>query len=722
MMKTTQLSLLLMIIFTGLIISGTDGFSQQNTGQLFEKALYLEEAKGELQGAIDIYNQIVDDKSSDPAIQAKALLHMGICYEKLGMKEATRAYQRLVSNFSSHKNEVAVAKERLIKLSSSPSTVDVVIKQVWTDRLLDNSGSVSSDGVYLSFTNWLTGNLEIRNLQTGENRPLTSEGSMKKPPEQWAEASLITNDAKQVAYLWYYDKGEKGFYELRLVHTGDQTPVTLHYCGKDESFLKPESWFSNNKKIIYQTYAGKKTKTDKNEWLLSSIDITNKEVQLLVKRTTQPPLNSESIPKISISPDEKFLAYDFPVSQDQGMYDIYMVSIDSQTEIPIIKHPANDRLIGWLPGRNELIFTSDRSGKTDIWAVNTFEEKISADPKLILADIGDIKPMSLALKGTFFYSTTSRIVESFIAPFDSENGRIYDNQRITISGIADVNWLPDGEAFTCRPTMVGDQNLIVYSTKSKERTILAKNIILTIGWPRISPDGKSVLAFGRDKQKSKDDHSYWGIYSIDIKTGTPVEINVEQAADKSYPEIYIHSVEWDEDGKNIFYVHDQQIIKHNIQTGAEKIIYTDTNEFFIPVLRRSFDGRHLIFDGGLNPEENITNLLIIPVDGGEVRTLCRYNLGNRTFIGKQICLSPDGKYIYFSETGPAPEFRSYVSRIAAVGGTPQKVWEGNDYIIAGLSIHPDGKQIALSIFRRATEIRVAENLGNKVVEIFSYDK
>jgi len=72
-----------MLSMVGLILSNPEIFPQQTANQLYEKALYLEEAKGELQGAIDLYNKIVENKNADQSFQAKALLHIGMCYEKL---------------------------------------------------------------------------------------------------------------------------------------------------------------------------------------------------------------------------------------------------------------------------------------------------------------------------------------------------------------------------------------------------------------------------------------------------------------------------------------------------------------------------------------------------------------------------------------------------------------------------------------------------------------
>jgi len=55
-MKSTKKILFTLFVsaFSLLLISNTAS-SQQTAGELFEKALYMEEAKGDLQKAIDLY-------------------------------------------------------------------------------------------------------------------------------------------------------------------------------------------------------------------------------------------------------------------------------------------------------------------------------------------------------------------------------------------------------------------------------------------------------------------------------------------------------------------------------------------------------------------------------------------------------------------------------------------------------------------------------------------
>ena len=105
----------------------------------------------------------------------------------------------------------------------------------------------------------------------------------------------------------------------------------------------------------------------------------------------------------------------------------------------------------------------------------------------------------------------------------------------------------------------------------------------------------------------------------------------------------------------------------------------------------------------------------VSIESGTVKTITKLNT-NTPLKYKKIALSPNGKYIYY--TGMAPESGSILWRIPAQGGEPEKIWQSKDPI-AGISIHPDGKQMALSVFEQEVEIRVMKNLIKEVEKIYS---
>ncbi|MCK5693047.1 MAG: tetratricopeptide repeat protein, partial [Bacteroidales bacterium] len=108
----------------------------QNPEALFQQGLIKEEGEGSLQEAIDIYIKVASDESVERPLQANALLHMGLCYEKLGRTEARKTYQYIIQNYPDQTETVKVAREKLALLSQSESgsskeAKDLHIRKVW---------------------------------------------------------------------------------------------------------------------------------------------------------------------------------------------------------------------------------------------------------------------------------------------------------------------------------------------------------------------------------------------------------------------------------------------------------------------------------------------------------------------------------------------------------------------------------------------------------------
>src|SRR5262245_59374508 len=68
--------------------------------ELFEKGIYLEETKGELESALEIYQRIVEDPKAGRGLAAQAQLRLGLCQLKLGNKpQAISALDGLTRQF-----------------------------------------------------------------------------------------------------------------------------------------------------------------------------------------------------------------------------------------------------------------------------------------------------------------------------------------------------------------------------------------------------------------------------------------------------------------------------------------------------------------------------------------------------------------------------------------------------------------------------------------------
>src|SRR4051812_41891986 len=92
--------------------------------EFLEKAIYAEETKGDLNSAVQLYQQIVDDPSAGRGIVAQAQLRLGLCELKLGHKpQAISALQHVTQEFPD--------KEKLLTLveGQMPGLLEEIIKQ-----------------------------------------------------------------------------------------------------------------------------------------------------------------------------------------------------------------------------------------------------------------------------------------------------------------------------------------------------------------------------------------------------------------------------------------------------------------------------------------------------------------------------------------------------------------------------------------------------------------
>ena len=91
-------------------------YPQETPDQLFEKAVYAEEVKGDLSEAVHLYQRVHEANPENRQLGARALLHLGLCYEKLGSEQASQTYRDVINKYSDQTSEVALARERISSL------------------------------------------------------------------------------------------------------------------------------------------------------------------------------------------------------------------------------------------------------------------------------------------------------------------------------------------------------------------------------------------------------------------------------------------------------------------------------------------------------------------------------------------------------------------------------------------------------------------------------
>lgn len=701
MKKTKKILIMLFLTTMVVFIFSIDLSSQQAAEELFEKALYTEEAQGDLQKAIGLYEQILNQFPENREIASKAQLHVGLCYEKLGLQEATNAYQKVVQNYGEQKEVVAQARERLSRLTQpdrEPAEPEGIrIRQIWKKPYTDSLGSVSLDGRLFSFVYWGEGDVAIHDLVTGEDRILTHEAGAVTRGTGFAQEPTISKDGKRIAYSWWRPNHT---YDLLLIDVDNPSPKLLYR--KENEHVYPVEWLSD-KELIFSRYDFEA----KKGLIICSLNISDGTIRELM--TFKPGYWSG----VSCSPDEKYIAYDFAHETYNKNSDINLLAIDGGDEISVVKHPANDKIFGWVPGRKEFLFISDRSGTWDLWAIPLDDGKPFGPIERIYTDIGEVRAIGFTQNGDCFFGFSRRNFNAYIAPFDIETGELEEKSGKTLLGSnLGITWSPDGRYMSymqLNPNAVNPIQLIVQDLETGQERTLVDNLRMATS-PCWSPDGNEILVVGRDINEDITKGYRGGIYRVDAKTGQTSEVlllsdyTYNTPGDDAFP---LSDIQWSLDGKSIFFLFFRdRLIQHDLKTGEDKILY-EHSRFERSVLARSPDGKTLLL-GVRDEKDGKSHLFTIPVDGGEEKELYSVQGGFETAMW-----SPDGKYVYFTKNQEGTS----LWRIPAEGGLPQKVWQSENEVRI-FSIHPTGKQMSFAIRERELEIRVIENLAQELQQIF----
>ena len=122
-MPTNQLAFSLTLILAIPLLAAVHQ-KEKSAEILLGAALHQDEVEGNLEAAIATYEKILTEHSAKRTLAARAQLHIGICYEKLGQPEAREAYERVLRNYAEQAEQVNEARTRLAALAQPRSPAD----------------------------------------------------------------------------------------------------------------------------------------------------------------------------------------------------------------------------------------------------------------------------------------------------------------------------------------------------------------------------------------------------------------------------------------------------------------------------------------------------------------------------------------------------------------------------------------------------------------------
>jgi Tol biopolymer transport system component len=704
-LRATALILAMTASLVGVLVLSVAAQKDSAQEVLLQRAIQKETVDGDLAAAIKLYKEILANPGPNRSVPARALLRLGQCNEKLGSDEARKAYERLVREYGDQANLVAEARARLAALARPAATTrgtTLAVRRIWDGPEVDQEGGVSRDGRYLSFIDWTTGDLAVRDLATGENRRLTKNGP--QPYREYADFATLSPDGKQVAYGWCCNAD--GNYELRAIGIDGSGQRTVHRS-RDFWYFLPLEWSRDGRHVL--SVVGQK---DGNG--LAFVSAADGAVRMLKSTERRQPQGA------SLSPDGRWLAYSTPEGEDPAQFDVRVLATDGTSDVPLVEHPSRDILPVWTPDGKHVLFVSDRGGTLGLWIVSVLDGRAQGEPRLVKPDVGRIRPLGFSDAGVFHYGLLAGTGDVYEMAIDPKSGKPASAPSVAFKHYVGFNgtpdYSPDGRSLVCLslrgPTMglvPYSRSLVVRSLKTGEERDLP--LAFGPGWEaRWSPDSRFVLLPGRDPKGAIR------TFRVDVATGeqTPVsdigsfsnQLGSQRGWFPDQKAIYVVGRGRDEQGRRT-----TRLLRLDVATKkVEDLALSGFDDRTLLSVTLSPDGKQFGGWAGREDRSSIA-LVVIPVTGGAPRELFSVDNAsiNELYIPlRGLAWTPDSRYLVFARRSATKKDMMDLCRVPAAGGEPENLGPLLEKVF-DVVVHPSGDRIAFSTRDLRQEVWVLEN-------------
>jgi len=672
-MKTKRIGMTAVFLLAAAFFLYSGAAHQESAKHLFEKALHLEETKGDLDKAVEVYKRIVAEFPGERVLAAQSFYHLGLCYEKLGLRDAQKAFQNVIEAYPDQTDTVRLAKEKLAALAGGRASLnkgdqEFKITKIHTDKF--RGGNLSPDGKTLALVDYKENNIWLRDIASGQ------EVHLVRPANEILDC-FWSWDSRWIAFL-------TGKNSVGVISAEGGQPKTIVELDPETSepgeYIYPMGWTSDSRKLIFQDSA-------KGLFAVAATGGKWEEIH----RFPDPQKAKEQEEWLTLSPDGKFIAYQ---STQGGNQDIYVMPAKGGEPVRITDDPASDSWPNWSHDGQWLAFASTRAGDSGIWVVRINPDgKPGSRPIQAAQGSRDCVWMQ---DGRIAYSTRTYVEHIFTANTDG-------SQEVQLTKVNKWNaaprWSPDSKTITF---------LADYGTemgRSAVWTVPAQGgdeKLLTPGWaPVWSPDGKKIAYCGERRFPKAT------ISIIPAEGGEARElINYDGS---------LMALDWSPDGRHIAFSYSRrkdakEPIPDSLTEGNDIYIISVADgqvkrltrmgkgdwgkkDFTSP--RWSRDGKRIVFrsldyERYEKGESDAIGIYTMDVERGEPK-----------FITDQLdsfwfCWTLDGKSIISSrheKESPGPWTADHwLYKVPAEGGKPEKM----NIMGRMADLSPDGKKVVFS--------------------------
>jgi Tol biopolymer transport system component len=648
------------VMLTALMLPSVmlSGQQSESPEQQLKAAMQRELVGGDLRAAIKEYEAIVSRHRDNRAVAARALVQIGLCYDKLGQPDARKVYEQVVKDYGDQAEPAAQARARLAAMSGqSPTAPLATAGAVRALPSIDTNDlqSVSPDGTKAAFIVYEKGqNLAVYDFATRQLRTLTHF--------DFATAvvylSAWSPDSRQIAFV------QNGFRpdsvaELRIITlaTGEARTIFRHETNPLGQVL-PVDWLPDGRTLLVTLQRADKT------WVIGLIPAAGGPFTPLrsLQWTGQYP------DRARVSPDGWFVAFaDGPA----GMRDIHLLSIDGKIATRLAEHPADDRGPLWAPDGRHIAWMSPRLGNDALWVAPIKDGQPAGEPVRVKDGLQGVNLIDWTPRG-LVYVQQVRTSDIYTVSLDPATGQPGDRPQQLPYARTGRNtgpvWSPDGRhlAFISgSPAEPNRRYLVILPEKSGEpREFLIPTSRYSAGGMdpydlRWFGDGSGLGFSGVDAQGER------ALFRLSLAGG--------QWKTSPAPAERVLRVDWDQTGSHYIYARGLDIVERDLETDQERVI-TPFSALLAAAaranalasskalsayrgLRISPDRRSLAFTSStLDGEQSRAMLWVVDLQSGEPRILLEERAGmtlETSLTFGNPAWSPDSRALLVARTAGA---------------------------------------------------------------------
>lgn len=534
---------------------------------------------------------------------------------------------------------------------------------------VDMPGLPSWDGRFVPYRT-TDAEMHIFELDTGRSRLV-----MKTPQAGNYVNFAASPDGRQVAYDLEFPHGPA---QLRVVST-DNSEDRLIFTDPKYQAINPWSWSADGNQIAAMLWSGDGTRS------LALVNARTNAVRIIYSSPNNPG-------RPRISPDGRYVAFN-----EKG--NILVIPAAGGVPTEAVSHPAMDMIAGWAPD-GRLVFTSDRSGKTDLYAVKLRAGRPDGLPDLIRRDV-NAAVVSTARNGSVICTRIEQVFEVYTAELDEAGTLASGPAPLANTGSAGANRQPDyswdGQFLAY---ISGDNKIRIRSLANSEERALPVGLA-QVDQLRWYPDGKAILARGRSR-----DNQY-GFYRLDIFSADLTPVLTRGV--RNHPAV---NATFSPDGNDLYYLAlaapaVQVLMRLDLRTGATQEIYRPDHRF-LRMYALSPDGLGLaLLEQEIRADKTVHDALYQKLLSGGKARLRSDGLRLPRAFGA-LAWAADGKSILYHQADASAFQRDELLRVGWNAGPPRILVTTDT--IWGIAVHPDGRRIAWQANGRVWDVLAVEHL------------